>query len=171
MKNKKTIKSRILRAIAGGLAVLTLCYAIPKWSLVLPIKAAEAVTAEEKQAVKKMEEELAVLKGNREFARDAYETALADYKAAELDYTKAQKAKEALDNEVAALESEIDITNDLLNTYNEQLTYYTGQIENKETEIDERWGVFLDRVVHLLGEVLVRPVPAGEAHQGKTWRQ
>ena len=146
MKNKKTIKSRILRAIAGGLAVLTLCYAIPKWSLVIPIKAAEAVTAEEKQAVKKMEEELAVLKGNREFARDAYETALADYKAAELDYTKAQKAKEALDNEVAALESEIDITNDLLNTYNEQLTYYTGQIANKETEIDERWGVFLDRV-------------------------
>ena len=54
MKNKKTTKSRILRWIAGTLAVLTVCYAIPKWSLVLPIKAAEAVTAEEKQAVNKM---------------------------------------------------------------------------------------------------------------------
>ena len=146
MKNKKTTKSRILRWIAGTLAVLTVCYAIPKWSLVIPIKAAEAVTAEEKQAVKKMEEELAVLKGNREFARDTYEAAIKDYEAAELDYVKAQKAKEALDNEIAVLESEIDITNNLLNTYNTQLEYYTAEIAAKEEEIDERWGVFLDRV-------------------------
>lgn len=146
MKNKKTTKSRILRWIAGGLTVLTLCYAIPKWSLVLPIKAAEAVSAEEKQAVKKLEEELAVLKNNRVYARENYETALAEYEAAELDYMKAQKAKEALDNEITALEGEIDVTNNLLSTYNTQLEYYTAEIENKEVEIEKRWGVFLDRV-------------------------
>ena len=140
------MKSRILRLVAGGLAVLTLCYAIPKWSLVLPIRAAEAVTAEEKQAVKKLEQELAVLKNNRTFARENYEAALAEYEAAELDFMKAQKAKEALDNEITALEGEIDVTNNLLNTYNTQLTYYTEEIAVKETEIDERWGVFLDRV-------------------------
>ena len=140
------MKSRILRLVAGGLAVLTLCYAIPKWSLVLPIRAAEAVTAEEKQAVKKLEQELAVLKDNRTFARENYEAALAEYEAAELDFMKAQKAKEALDNEITALEGEIDVTNNLLNTYNTQLTYYTEEIAVKETEIDERWGVFLDRV-------------------------
>ncbi len=128
------------------MAVLTLCYAIPKWSLVLPIRAAEAVTAEEKQAVKKLEQELAVLKENRTLARDNYQAALDEYKAAELDYMKAQKAKEALDNEITALEGEIDVTNNLLNTYNTQLTYYTEQIAVKEEEIDERWGVFLDRV-------------------------
>lgn len=140
------MKSRILRLVAGGLAVLTLCYAIPKWSLVLPIRAAEAVTAEEKQAVKKLEQELAVLKDNRTYARENYEAALAEYEAAELDFMKAQKAKEALDNEITALEGEIDVTNNLLNTYNTQLTYYTEEIAVKETEIDERWGVFLDRV-------------------------
>ncbi len=140
------MKSRILRLVAGGLAVLTLCYAIPKWSLVLPIRAAEAVTAEEKQAVKKLEEELAVLKNNRTYARENYEAALAEYEAAELDFMKAQKAKEALDNEITALEGEIDVTNNLLNTYNTQLTYYTEEIAVKEAEIDERWGVFLDRV-------------------------
>ena len=59
--------------------MLTLCYAIPKWSLVLPIRAAEAVTAEEKQAVKKLEEELAVLRGNRTFARESYEAAKKAY--------------------------------------------------------------------------------------------
>ncbi|MBQ7298518.1 MAG: peptidoglycan DD-metalloendopeptidase family protein [Clostridia bacterium] len=144
-KNHKTL-SLIFRLIAGIMAVLTLCYAIPKWSLVLPIKAAEAVTAEEKQAVKKLEEELAVLKGNRTFARESYEAALAAYEAAELDYVKAQKAKEALDAEITALESEIDTTNTLLNTYNEQLDYYTGEIAVKETEIEQRWNVFLDRV-------------------------
>lgn len=146
MKNKKTTKSRILRWIAGTLAVLTLCYAVPKWSLAIPIRAAEAVTAEEKQAVKKLEQELAILKENRTLARDNYQTALAEYKAAELDYMKAQKAKEALDNEITALEGEIDTTTNLLNTYNTQLTYYTEEIAKKETEIDERWGVFLDRV-------------------------
>ena len=140
------MKSRILHLVAGGLAVLTLCYAIPKWSLVLPIRAAEAVTAEEKQAVKKLEQELAVLKDNRTFARENYEAALAEYEAAELDFMKAQKAKEALDNEITALEGEIDVTNNLLNTYNTQLTYYTEEIAVKEAEIDERWGVFLDRV-------------------------
>ncbi len=146
MKKKHNTTSRVLRLIAGIMAVLTLCYAIPKWSLVLPIKAAEAVTAEEKQAVKKLEEELAVLKGNRTFARESYEAALAAYEAAELDYVKAQKAKEALDAEITALESEIDTTNTLLNTYNEQLDYYTGEIAVKETEIEQRWNVFLDRV-------------------------
>jgi len=146
MKKEKKKSKAILRWIAGGMAVLTLCYAIPKWSLVLPIKAAEAVTAEEKQAVKKLEEELAVLKNNRAYARENYETALAEYEAAELDYMKAQKAKEALDNEITALEGEIDVTNNLLNTYNTQLAYYTAEIENKEIEIEERWGVFLDRV-------------------------
>ena len=146
MKYEKKLKSRILRLIAGGLAALTLCYAIPKWSLVLPIRAAEAVTAEEKQAVKKLEEELAVLKGNRAYARENYEAALAEYEAAELDYMKAQKAKEALDNEISALEGEIDVTNNLLNTYNTQLEYYTAEIALKEEEIDDRWGVFLDRV-------------------------
>ena len=144
-KNHKTL-SRIFRLIAGIMSVLTLCYAIPKWSLVIPIRAAEAVTAEEKQAVKKLEEELSILKENRTLARSNYEAALADYKAAELDYMKAQKAKEALDNEISALESEIDITNNLLTTYNTQLEYYTAEIAAKETEIDERWGVFLDRV-------------------------
>ncbi len=146
MKKAKKKSQTILRWIAGGMAALTLCYAIPKWSLVLPIKAAEAVTAEEKQAVKKLEEELAVLKNNRAYARENYETALAEYEAAELDYMKAQKAKEALDNEITALEGEIDVTNNLLNTYNTQLEYYTAEIENKEIEIEERWGVFLDRV-------------------------
>jgi len=146
MKNKPTKKSRILRWIAGALAVLNLCYAVPKWSLAIPIRAAEAVTAEEKQAVKKLEEELAILKENRTLARENYQTALAEYEAAELDYMKAQKAKEALDNEITALESEIDITNNLLNTYNTQLEFYTAEIADKETEIEERWGVFLDRV-------------------------
>ncbi len=146
MKYNQSKKSRIRRWIAGGLTVLTLCYAIPKWSLVLPIRAAEAVTAEEKQAVKKLEEELAVLRGNRTFARESYEAAKKAYEDAELDYVKAQKAKEALDSEIAALESEIDTTNTLLNTYNEQLVYYTDEIALKEEEIDDRWGVFLDRV-------------------------
>jgi len=146
MKNKPTKKSRILRWIAGALAVLNLCYAVPKWSLAIPIRAAEAVTAEEKQAVKKLEQELAILKENRTLARDNYQTALEEYQSAELDYMKAQKAKEALDNEITALEGEIDTTNNLLNTYNTQLAYYTEEIAKKETEIDERWGVFLDRV-------------------------
>ena len=131
---------------AGVLCALLVGYAVPKWSLVIPVRAAEAVTAEEKQAVKKLEEELAVLKKNRSFAQETYEAALAAFEAAELDYIKAKDAKEALDAEISALESEIETTNRLLETYNEQLTYYTAEIAAKEVEIEERYGMFLDRV-------------------------
>jgi len=99
---------------ASVLCALLVGYAVPKWSLIIPVRAAEAVTAEEKQAVKKLEEELAVLKKNRSFAQETYEAALAAYEAAELDYVKAKEAKEALDAEISALESEIDTTNQLL---------------------------------------------------------
>ena len=57
------------------------------------------------RGLKKDFDQLAVLKGNREFARDAYETALADYKAAELDYTKAQKAKDLIAQLTESLEA------------------------------------------------------------------
>lgn len=139
--------TKIIRCVtAGVLCALLVGYAVPKWSLIIPVRAAEAVTAEEKQAVKKLEEELAVLKKNRSFAQETYEAALAAYEAAELDYVKAKEAKEALDAEISALESEIDTTNQLLETYNGQLTYYTAEIAAKEIEIEERYGMFLDRV-------------------------
>ncbi|MBO5648306.1 MAG: peptidoglycan DD-metalloendopeptidase family protein [Clostridia bacterium] len=139
-------KQTVLRLAAGILAAVTLCYAVPKWSLVIPVRAAETVSAEDKQALKKMEEELRVLRENRTFAQENYLHALEEFKTAELDYMKAQEAKEALDSEIAALESEIEITSSLLNTYNIQLGYYTEQISIKEQEIEERYGMFLDRV-------------------------
>lgn len=143
---KKTITTVLKSAVALTLCTLMLTYAIPKWSLVLPISAAPAVTESEKQAVKKMEEELAILKENRSLARENYSDAIDAYKNAQFDYNKAHDAKLALDNEITLLASEIDSTSALLNIYNEQLVYYTDAIAEKETEIDERYGLFLDRV-------------------------
>ena len=147
--------SKIIRCVtAGVLCALLVGYAVPKWSLVIPVRAAEAVTAEEKQAVKKLEEELAVLKKNRSFAQETYEAALAAFEAAELDYIKAKDAKEALDAEISALESEIETTNRLLETYNEQLTYYTAEIAAKEVEIEEKKPVEVDEFKKIMNECL-----------------
>ncbi len=139
-------KTAVKAAIALILCCMTVVYAVPKWSLVIPVKAVEAVTESEKQAVKKLEEELAILKENRSLARENYNTAKQAYADAEYDYRKAHDAKLALDGEINLLASEIDSTSTLLNVYNDQLTYYTGAIAEKEAEIEERYGIFLQRV-------------------------
>lgn len=138
-------KHWIKRITALVLCTLIVGYAVPKWSLLIPVQAV-SVSESDKQSLKKLEEELAILKENRTLARENYDEALEAYENAEYDYMKAYEAKIALDEEITALETEINTTTELLNIYNEQLTYYTGAIAEKEAEIEERYGMFLDRI-------------------------
>lgn len=119
-------------------------YIIPMWSLTIPVRAYDATA--DKQQVKKMEEELAVLRGSAALASEAYRAALEDYKQTEADIAAAQTLKISLDREIAALEAEIEKTQSLLTTYNEQLEYYAGAVVEKQGEIDERYALFIDRV-------------------------
>lgn len=124
--------------------VMLVCYVVPMWSLTIPVIAYDATA--DKQAVKKMEEELAALRGSSSVASDAYQKALAAYKQTEADIAAAEELKISLDREIAALETEIDKTQELLNTYNEQLAYYADAVVEKQEEIDDRYAVFIDRV-------------------------
>ena len=124
--------------------ILLVGYVIPMWSLTVPIAAYDATA--DKQAVKKMEEELANLRGSSALASDAYREALADYQKTEADIAAAEALKISLDREIAALEAEIEKTQELLTTYNTQLEYYAGAVVEKQAEIDERYAVFIDRV-------------------------
>ena len=105
-------------------------YVVPMWSLVIPVTAYDATA--DKQAVKKMEEELAVLRGSSVVASDAYKAALAAYKKTEADIAAAEELKIALDKEIFALEQEIEKTQELLQTYNEQLAYYADAVVKKQ---------------------------------------
>lgn len=125
-------------------AVLLVCYIVPMWSLTIPVAAYDATA--DKQEVKKMEEELAVLRGSSAVASDAYRAALAAYRQTEADIAAAEELKISLDREIQALETEIEKTQELLTTYNTQLEYYAGAVVEKQAEIDERYAVFIDRV-------------------------
>ncbi|MCQ2431489.1 MAG: peptidoglycan DD-metalloendopeptidase family protein [Clostridia bacterium] len=127
------------------LCVLTVFYAVPKWSLVIPVSAATSV-AEDQQRVKKMQEELSLLKNSRKNATDEYNAALAEYNKAMLDIDNAYKAKELLDKEIAALEEETEKTQELLNTYTEQLDTYAVLIADKQDEIEDRYAKFVERI-------------------------
>lgn len=127
------------------IAVLMLAsYAIPKWSLVIPVAAYDATV--DKQAVKKMEEELAALRGSSALATQEYKDALAAYKQTEADIFAAEELKISLDKEILALETEIEKTTELLGVYNEQLIVYENAVKEKEVEIDERYDLFVQRV-------------------------
>ncbi len=119
-------------------------YAIPKWSLVIPVAAYDATA--DKQAIKKMEEELSALRGSSALATQEYKDALAAYKQTEADIFAAEVLKESLDKEIAALELEIEKTNELLSIYNNQLEVYRVAVEEKEAEIKERYAIFIERV-------------------------
>ncbi|MBQ7983215.1 MAG: peptidoglycan DD-metalloendopeptidase family protein, partial [Clostridia bacterium] len=119
-------------------------YVIPMWSLVIDVAAYDATA--DQQAVKKMEEELAALRGSSSLATEEYEKALAAYKQTEADIAAAQELKITLDKEILALETEIEKTQELLDIYNEQLEYYAGAVTEKEAEIEERYSLFIDRV-------------------------
>ena len=139
------MKKRYIRWGTVLLSVFLLAgYIVPMWSLTIPVRAYDATA--DKQQVKKMEEELAVLRGSAELASEAYRAALAEYKQTEADIAAAEALKVSLDREIAALEAEIEKTQSLLTTYNEQLAYYDGAVAEKQEEIDERYAVFIDRV-------------------------
>lgn len=139
------MKKRYIRWGTVLLSVFLLAgYIVPMWSLTIPVRAYDATA--DKQQVKKMEEELAVLRGSAELASEAYRAALAEYKQTEADIAAAEALKVSLDREIAALEAEIEKTQSLLTTYNEQLAYYDGAVAEKQVEIDERYAVFIDRV-------------------------
>lgn len=139
MKKQFTRWSLLLLSV-----ILLVSYVIPMWSLTIPVTAYDATA--DKQQVKKMEEELAALRGSSSLASDAYKEALAAYKETEADIAAAEQLKISLDKEILALETEIDKTQELLTTYNEQLAYYADAVVEKQTEIDERFAVFIDRV-------------------------
>ncbi|MBQ8577023.1 MAG: peptidoglycan DD-metalloendopeptidase family protein [Clostridia bacterium] len=143
-KQKKPVKPYIRIGCVILAVGMLATYAIPKWSLVIPVVAYDATA--DKQAVKKMEEELAALRGSSAQATQDYEDALAAYKQTEADILAAEELKISLDKEIAALETEIDKTNELLNVYNEQLAVYEVAVAEKETEIEERYQLFIDRV-------------------------
>ncbi len=143
---KKNVKSHVKVLASLLLCILAVTLTMPEQSFVLPVMAAPVVTDEDRQAVKKREEELAILKEKRSTARENYQDAIDAYQNAEFDYKKAHDAKLALDNEIAALAAEIDSTSQLLEIYNAQLVYYTDAIAEKETEIEERYGIFLSRM-------------------------
>lgn len=124
--------------------ILLAGYVIPMWSLVIPTAAYDATV--DQQALKKMEEELAALRGSSSLATEEYNQALAAYKQTEADIAAAQELKIALDREILALETEIEKTQELLDVYNEQLAYYAGAVTEKEAEIEERYSLFIDRV-------------------------
>lgn len=124
--------------------ILLVSYVIPMWSLTIPVTAYDA--AADKQQVKKMEDELAALRDSSSIASKAYREALDAYKQTEADIAAAEQLKISLDKEILALETEIDKTQELLTTYNEQLAYYADAVVEKQTEIDERFAVFIDRV-------------------------
>ncbi|MGM9624812.1 MAG: hypothetical protein ACI3XM_03800, partial [Eubacteriales bacterium] len=86
--------------------LLLVFYVLPTWSLVIPVAAYDATA--DKQAVKKMEEELSALQGSSTIAQQAYEEALAAYKQTEADIAAAEALKTSLDKEITALEAEID---------------------------------------------------------------
>lgn len=139
MKKQFTRWSLLLLSV-----IMLVGYVVPMWSLTIPVKAYDAT--EDKQKVKLMEEELAVLRGNSSVASDAYKEALAAYKETEADIAAAEKLKISLDKEILALETEIDKTQQLLTTYNEQLAYYADAVVEKQAEIDDRYALFIDRV-------------------------
>ncbi len=141
--NKK--RSLWLRIAAGVLLVLTVFFSLPKIPLTVPASAATTI-AEDQQRIKKMEEELAMLRSTSNNASDAYSKAYAEYKAAMLDVEKALEVKKALDNQINSLETEIEKTQTLLNTYTEQLVVYDAQIADKEAEIEERYDRFIERI-------------------------
>lgn len=143
--NKKFLKKLGKRAVLLCLCAVLLGYAVPKWLLVIPLQAV-SMSESDAQTLKKMEEELAILKEKRSMARDQYQEAMDAYDHAEYDYMKAYDAKIALDADISALETEINATQELLNVYNTQLTYYSTAIEEKQAEIDKRYGIFLERV-------------------------
>ena len=139
------MKKRYIRWGTVLLSVFLLAgYIVPMWSLTIPVRAYDATA--DKQQVKKMEEELAVLRGSAELASEAYRAALAEYKQTEADIAAAEALKVSLDREIAALEAEIEKTQSLLTTYTEQLAYYDGAVAEKQVELDERYAVFIDRV-------------------------
>ena len=146
MKQYQTNKKR--RAIRLGIilaaAVLLCSYAVPKWSLAIPVAAYDAT--QDRQALKKLEEELAALRGSREQANSEYEQALAAYNQTKADIAAAEELKISLDKEILALETEIAKTQELLNTYNEQLVVYGEAISEKQSEIDARYQKFIERV-------------------------
>ncbi len=139
------MKKTIIRLGTLVLSVLLLAgYVIPMWSLTVPVSAYDATA--DKQAVKKMEEELAVLRGSSAVASQAYKDALAAYNQTAADIAAAEQLKISLDREILALETEIEKTQELLTTYNEQLEYYSVAVVEKQAEIDDRYAVFIDRV-------------------------
>ena len=146
MKQHQTNNKK--RAIHFGIllaaAVLLFSYAVPKWSLVIPVAAYDAT--QDRQALKKLEEELAVLRGSREQAKSEYEQALAAYNQTKADIAAAEELKISLDWEILALETEIAKTQELLDTYNEQLVVYEDAISEKQNEIDARYQKFIERV-------------------------
>lgn len=141
---KRSVRSHVKVGILFLTVGLLASYAIPKWSLIIPVTAYDA--AADRQAVKIMEEELAALRGSSAIAQQDYENALSAYRKTEADIAAAQALKISLDKEITALESEIDKTNELLNVYNTQLTIYEAAVVEKEQEIDERYDVFIQRL-------------------------
>ncbi len=139
------MKQHIIRFGILLLSVFLLAgYAVPMWSLTVPVFAYDAT--EDKLQVKKMEEELAMLRGSSSVASEAYQKALAAYKQTEADIAAAEELKISLDREIQALETEIEKTQELLTTYNEQLAYYADAVVEKQAEIDDRYALFIDRV-------------------------
>lgn len=142
--NSKTKNNLILRILAGIMLMLTVFFALPKVPTTVSVSA--STIAEDQQRIKKMKEELAMLRSTSNTATAAYEEAYAIYKDAMMDYEKAMEAKKALDAQVTALETEIEKTQTLLNTYNEQIQIYDTQIKEKEAEIEERYDLFIERI-------------------------
>lgn len=139
------MKQRIFR---WGLVILSVVllagYVIPMWSLVIPVSAYDS--SEDKQAVKKMEEELENLRDSSALASEEYKRALDAYNQTKADITAAEELKISLDKEIVTKEAEVEKTQSLLTTYNEQLELYSVAVVEKQEEIDGRWRVFLDRV-------------------------
>ncbi len=145
-EKKRPGRGRLQAVVALFLCSLVLVYAVPKWSLTIPVSAASTTIAEDQQRVKKLEAELAILKDNRASASGAYTDAITAYNDAVLDLEKARAAKEALDKEIMALEGEIDKSKELLDIYSQQSETYQTAVAEKTAEIDDRYGKFLERI-------------------------
>lgn len=144
-ENTEKRKNGFLRGFICLLCAVLLLSAVPKWALVIPVRAATTVT-EDQQRIKIMQEELSQLRNNSKNADADYQKALKAYQQAQLDVENAYEAKAKLDQSIEELETEIETAQTQLKIYTEQLELYDGLIADKQAEIDDRYERFVDRI-------------------------
>ncbi len=136
-ETRHIITSRIVRALAAGIAAGCVITAIPTASLAERLTAASSFSND--SAVKSYESQLATIEQNLKSIRSSIAQTAKDIKSA-------QQIKTNLDKELSLLYDQIEVQTALLAELKLAIEEKNVQISDKQTEYDEKYALLLERL-------------------------